>query len=1482
MPSPSVAVLSALVTGKGRPKRLLVPENAPAFIANIGRVAGASALKVSPPNIDVALHDLLRTEGLNPAHIWGVATHRDGRLSPTDWLSRCAAAGVPTIELCMGSFAALVRWDPSPATFTIVDLDAEEAFSGAHLTALLTSDRALAARIQELCLPGPEERDYVFDAWPRGLAHDEPALMSMVEDAIGHGDKPPAEGANPALTLPWTRRFQSVESLAAVEEDRWSTRLAEAEARHTEAIRAAVQNASSLQSRLEQQLSLADEWQRRSRAAERDAAAQAERDSALLSVSQKKLDRQQGIIDQWEARFHEAEAEASKDASILSNARAELLRHKSESEGALASMQAQREALAQKLLRTERERDLAAAAARRDDSERTTLSQLRQRADQFEKAAAASAEREAREARKAEAAEASRALLSARVVRLEAEALDFGKARADLLKQKTEAEQALAPIQIERHALTRKLSDLDAELGEALADAAKRTTDQRVALDEQTQRAARLEREVATLTASAATQAREWEASRTELSERIAALKADAIEAEPTRAFLLTQKAEKERALASVATASEALLNKLSAVEKERDRALADAASREKAQRSAIDGQRRRAELFEAEAAAFKEREARLVEEWAISRAGLSEQMSRMEAEAVLAQGAFAGLRAEKEAAERALAQATAEGAEASEKLAEAERSRAQAAVDTRRDREALLQALDEQRQRGERLEKEAAVLAETSATKVREWEVLRVGLSERIARLEADSALADQARGELLAQHEESERGRALLLSERDMLSQKLAGAQSERDRARVDAETRGAALHAALEEQKQRAERPEKDPALLSVGDAGPAQAWEAERTRMSEQIARLEAAAAAAENAHTDRASQKAAEAAEAERAMASLRAQGEALARKLAEVERNRDLALSDAVRREEAQRAALEEQRQRGDEFERDAAARTERETRLTDEWALLQEELSERIVRMEADAAAAEKARADLVTQKAEGERTLESIRAEAAGREDAQRLALSGERYRVEQLERDAAARVERETKLSREWEVARSESSARIRGLEAAVAATETAQRDLLAQKNDAERALASMQAEREALARRVAEIERDRDLAQAEAARREQTLRAELDTQGQIAEGLKTAAAAAAAAAAATVAANERGAEPAEPWEAPRAELLARIARLEAAEVIADKARTELLNRKRDSDQALSAAQAERTALLKKLGAAEHDRDQAQAAVASFKAAREEPKVRLEPAVPKDAPGAAGKRDTGGLSALVSLWNTAVIRRPLGSKAPEEKPPAPPAASAFGLEEISDDPPSSSDRAPIGEEPGQLGLPAKAEPGVLPKTLATAEPARGQAQAKAVRHDEVRAERVAGAALAPPENGQARFKATAPPKDSGDSAGPRNTGGLSALVSLWNTAATMRPFRRQVTEEKPPDPPVNAPFEYEVIAKEPASSSGPAPTPEGQAQRKPDRPAQGGPPRPNPPRRPEPKPAPVPDKAKATGGWLRGLADRVRGKP
>ena len=1198
MPSPSLALLSALVTGRGRPKRLLVTENAPAFISKIGLVTGAAPVIVEPNTIDEVLRGLWRDEGLSAELIWGIATHRDGKLSSTDWLSRCAASGVPTIELCLGSLQALGHWGPSPSMFTIVDLDAEAAFSGARVAALLTGDRVRAARVQKLCLPEPGAQDYVFDAWPRGLAHDEPALASLVERAT-------SQAGDQLLTAPAGVPAAQWKGPVAVAEDRWR----------------------SLQSQLDEQRSLVEEWQRRFQTAEGEAASRAGRHSALLSEAQKALEEKQRSIDQWEARFREAESETERDLASLTSARAGLDRRKDEVETALASIRAESEALAQKLRRAERERDLAVAdAARRDESERLIRSELRQRVEQFEKEAAAL---KGREARQAEAAETSRAGLAAQVARLEKDAAAFGEARAALQKQKTEAERALASIQAEKQDLTRKLTDLDAELGEALRDAAQRAAGQRAALDEQNQRAAQLEKAVASLTGRAAAHVRELEAAKSDVSGRIAALETEretlvkrltTVEAagagavteaarreEAQRAEIGEHKAraaqlgkevavlrereaahpsEKETAQADVSgriafleEERESLVQRLSAVEAGRDRSAAEAARREEVQGAEIAGQKARADGLETEAVALKEREALVAVEGEKARATLSDKIRRLEAASETAQKALVDLLGEKAGFEWALAQARAETRVAVERLAEVERTHAR-------------------------------------------------GGAEETGRDEALSA----AQRDLLAQKEESERERHSLQSEKDALSRRLAEVEAECDRALAEAS---------------------------GARDAAREQAWKSERARMSEQIANLEATAEEAESLH---------------RAMTA-----------------------------------------------------------------------------RMTADA-----------------ERTIASLRAEN-----------DTVRGKVKELERT---------------------------------------------QKSDTDLALERLGAGT------------GPDPGPAEMALREEAHQAELMAQRELLEQVRSKSAAAA----------QGAARQAEVWEADRADLMARIARLEAAGVMADKARTELLNRKKDSDRALAEAAVERGVLLKKLASAEHERDQAHA-----RAARNAPgSDRPASAAPGDPREKGGERNTGGLSALVNLWNTALTKRPSPRKETREIPPQSPASELFGLEVLK----------------AEVTPPADPVPPEPPVTASASGPEAGLAGGTSREDGKVRSTPAAAQSWGPP-------------------AAAGNSGGLSALVNLWTTAKTLRPFRRKEAEEKPPGPPAEPIFGIEEMPAKGVPSRPPVAAEPGDVSRKPDHPIPGAPGRPNPPRPPAPKPVPpppsAPDRTEELGGWLRNLGNRMRPK-
>ncbi|MEO8500724.1 MAG: hypothetical protein ABI565_07400, partial [Vicinamibacteria bacterium] len=193
-------------------------------------------------------------------------------------------------------------------------------------------------------------------------------------------------------------------------------------------------------------------------------------------------------------------------------------------------------------------------------------------------------------------------------------------------------------------------------------------------------------------------------------------------------------------------------------------------------------------------------------------------------------------------------------------------------------------------------------------------------------------------------------------------------------------------------------------------------------------------------------------------------------------------------------------------------------------------------------------------------------------------------------------------------------------------------------------------------------------------------------------------------------------------------------------------------------------------------------------------------------------------------------------------------------------------------------------------------------LIKRLATAEHDRDEALARA-----------GGPGRAPVQ------VAPAAPEPGREQVGERNTGGLSALLNLWNTAVLKRPAPRKETVETPPEMGFGKILEIEVLrgeapspaprddAKdrpEPVSSQrppgpvfgieeihDPAPLSKGPAaaepapeSRRPDRPGGAAPPRPNPTRRPAPKPAPPPparDGTEGLGGWLRNLGNRMRHK-
>lgn len=215
LPSPSLALLSALVAGPARPSKLLVQDGCPSFVTAIGSLVGATT-EVVPLDDSEEPRQGLRSVSSKARNTWGVATHANHSLVSDDWFEAFASAGIPSVELCLGSLFELARRGPSSATVTIVSLDHEPAFAGVRLTALLTDDPALARRVKHFCLAEAGGRSAVLDATPRGLAEDEPALATILERAFARDEEdrsegPPrkASGRIGVISHVWKRIFRS-------------------------------------------------------------------------------------------------------------------------------------------------------------------------------------------------------------------------------------------------------------------------------------------------------------------------------------------------------------------------------------------------------------------------------------------------------------------------------------------------------------------------------------------------------------------------------------------------------------------------------------------------------------------------------------------------------------------------------------------------------------------------------------------------------------------------------------------------------------------------------------------------------------------------------------------------------------------------------------------------------------------------------------------------------------------------------------------------------------------------------------------------------------------------------------------------------------------------------------------------------------------------------------------------------------------------
>jgi chromosome segregation ATPase len=728
------------------------------------------------------------------------------------------------------------------------------------------------------------------------------------------------------------------------------------------------------------------------------------------------------------------------------------------------------------------------------------------------------------------------------------------------------------------------------------------------------------------------------------------------------------------------------MLEKLAQVKRDRDQAMADAANRDWTLRSQLGEERHRADELAKEVEGLKDRAARLEadlsagsaalaeaqgraarldeglravvdrevkqsREWELARADLSERIERLEAARLNAEKAHQEVLALKDQGERALLSLQAQSEGLVRKLTEAESGRdaalAKAARQEQVHQEVNRADRDELKRRVEDLQNERSELA------------------DRIARLERAAVVAENMQADLRSQKAESERALSTARAELETLIRKLADAETDRDRARAKIAKSEEALRAAFEEEKLQAEQ--KLQTALKDREEQLSGEWVVSRSDLSNRIARLEAAAVAAENAHQELLDQKA----ESERALAEVRAEAEGLARKLAAAESDRDRARAEVAKSEEVVLAAFQEQRQRTEEFERHEA---ELKDRLSGQFVVSRTELSDRISRLEAAAAAEEDTRKQLLAEKAQLEQSLDSFRSDNL------------------ELARKLAAAVQERDRFQAAAQAGT--------GLEAVLGATGGEGSAL--QGAESEAGSAAFEAERQTLVARLAEAQEQRDQALAEAARRDAARQAEIAAQRQRAAELESRIAVA----------IEREAKQSAAWSAAQAEWSARVARLEADEVIADRARTELVNRKKESDRVLAALQAQKEALARRLDAVEKARDQARATVAKYEEAHEELivsgaslehwRARFKRTLP-EAEGHSS-RNTGPLSTLVKGWATAATQGPYRRRLSADQPSTEAGESDIDhtgvLDEIaasaSPNPPATT--APVEPSPGE----------------------------------------------------------------------------------------------------------------------------------------------------------------------------------------
>ncbi|MEO5761802.1 MAG: hypothetical protein ABIR28_05750, partial [Vicinamibacteria bacterium] len=156
----------------------------------------------------------------------------------------------------------------------------------------------------------------------------------------------------------------------------------------------------------------------------------------------------------------------------------------------------------------------------------------------------------------------------------------------------------------------------------------------------------------------------------------------------------------------------------------------------------------------------------------------------------------------------------------------EAEASRREIALDS---------TLTEQKSLGAQFEKDIAAAHERATIA----EASRSEVMAQVARLQADLASKDSGRSELLGQKTALDRDLALSQAEIKTLRSRLERLESERTEAKADASRGEAALRTALDDEKKRAQRFEKDAAAL----AERATSWETSRAELNARVAQLE---------------------------------------------------------------------------------------------------------------------------------------------------------------------------------------------------------------------------------------------------------------------------------------------------------------------------------------------------------------------------------------------------------------------------------------------------------------------------------------------------------------------------------------------------------------------------------------------------------------------------------------------------------------